>query len=168
MVAAVANANTAFFMSEAFPVLGTPTRRAGNGFPRSGCMTRAPPHVPTPSSGYHVLPVRTIALIGAETSTEAYLRLRCRRWVTSVVLCNRRLPVNFRFAPFATGLMSRCNMSRRARCRLMRRSTLLHIALIPASLPGDRLPVVSQDLCRSETHFAIASVSQKRDQMEKV
>ena len=27
-------------------------------------MTRVPPHVPAPSSGYHVLPVRTIALIG--------------------------------------------------------------------------------------------------------
>jgi hypothetical protein len=35
MVAAVANANTAFFMSEAFPVPGTSTRRAGNGFSRA-------------------------------------------------------------------------------------------------------------------------------------
>ena len=26
-----------------------------------GFMTRAAPHVPNPSSGYHVLPVRTIA-----------------------------------------------------------------------------------------------------------
>jgi hypothetical protein len=35
-------------------------------------------------------------------------------WVMSVVLCKRRLPVNFRYAPFATEFVSRCNMSRRA------------------------------------------------------
>jgi len=32
-------------------------------------------------------------------------------WVTSVVLCNSWLPVNFRYA-----LATRCNMSRRATC----------------------------------------------------
>jgi hypothetical protein len=34
--------------------------------------------------------------------------------VKSAVLCNRRLPVNFRYALLATELVSRCNMSRRA------------------------------------------------------
>ena len=31
--------------------------------------------------------------------------------------CVRWLPVNFRYAPFATEFVSRCNMSRRAKCR---------------------------------------------------
>jgi hypothetical protein len=30
---------------------------------------------------------------------------------TSLVLCNRRLPINFRYAPFATEIARRCNMS---------------------------------------------------------
>jgi hypothetical protein len=29
----------------------------------------------------------------------------------NVALCNRRLPVNFRYAPFATEVVRRCNMS---------------------------------------------------------
>jgi hypothetical protein len=33
----------------------------------------------------------------------------------SVVLCNRRLPVNFRYALLATEIARRCNMSRRAK-----------------------------------------------------
>ena len=44
-------------------------------------MTRVPPHVPAPSAGYHVLPVRTIALIGLKPVRRHNLRLRCRRWV---------------------------------------------------------------------------------------
>jgi len=39
---------------------------------------------------------------------------RRQLWVTSVVLCNRRLPVNFRYALLATEIARRCNMSRRA------------------------------------------------------
>jgi len=35
-------------------------------------------------------------------------------WVTSVALCNTRLFVNFRYAPFTTEVLWRCNMSRRA------------------------------------------------------
>jgi hypothetical protein len=35
----------------------------------------------------------------------------CPRWVTSVVLCNRRLPVNFRYASLATEIARRCDMS---------------------------------------------------------
>lgn len=46
-------------------------------------MTRVPPHVPAPSAGYHVLPVRTIALIGLKPVRRHNLRLRCRRWVIS-------------------------------------------------------------------------------------
>jgi hypothetical protein len=34
--------------------------------------------------------------------------------VTSVALCNRRRPVDFRYAPLATEDAWRCNMSRRA------------------------------------------------------
>ena len=37
----------------------------------------------------------------------------CRSWVTSIVLADRRLPVNFRYAPFATEIARRFNMSRR-------------------------------------------------------
>ena len=37
------------------------------------------------------------------------------RTAPRVVLCNRRLPVNFRYAPFATNFMRRCNQSRRAK-----------------------------------------------------
>src|SRR4029077_15440592 len=37
------------------------------------------------------------------------LRVKC------VVLCNRRLPVNFRYALLATEIARRCDMSRRAR-----------------------------------------------------
>jgi hypothetical protein len=43
-------------------------------------------------------------------------------WVTSVVLCNRRWPVDFRYAPFVTEVVRRYNMSRRANCGLMHRS----------------------------------------------
>ena len=35
----------------------------------------------------------------------------------SVVLCNRRRPVDFRYAPLATDGTWRCNMSRRATSR---------------------------------------------------
>ena len=38
-------------------------------------------------------------------------------WVTGVALCKRRLPVNFRYAPIATEVSWRCNMSRRAKLR---------------------------------------------------
>src|SRR5262245_27037661 len=48
-------------------------------------MTRVPPHVAAPSSGYHVLPVRTIALIGLKPVRRRNLGLRCRRWVKRVV-----------------------------------------------------------------------------------
>jgi len=68
-----------FSCPKPFQVLGTPTLRAGNGFPRSACMTRVPPHVPAPSAGYHVLLVRTIALIGLKPVRRHNLRLRCRR-----------------------------------------------------------------------------------------
>ena len=34
--------------------------------------------------------------------------------VKSVVLCNRQLPVNFRYALLATEIARRCNMSRKA------------------------------------------------------
>jgi hypothetical protein len=37
--------------------------------------------------------------------------------VTSVVLCNRPLPVDFRYAPLATEIAWRCNMSRWAKSR---------------------------------------------------
>jgi hypothetical protein len=37
--------------------------------------------------------------------------------VKNVVLCNRRLPVNFRYALLATEIARRCNMSRRASSR---------------------------------------------------
>ena len=39
-------------------------------------------------------------------------RARAANWVTSVALCNRRRPVDFRYAPFATEDAWRCNMSR--------------------------------------------------------
>ena len=42
--------------------------------------------------------------------------------VKSVVLCNRRLPVNFRYALLATEIARRCNMSRRAKMRRGARS----------------------------------------------
>jgi hypothetical protein len=42
---------------------------------------------------------------------------RTIHWVKSVVLCNRRLPVNFRYALLATEIARRCNMSRRANRR---------------------------------------------------
>jgi len=37
----------------------------------------------------------------------------CLKWAKSAVLCNRRLPVNFRYALLATEIARRCNMSRR-------------------------------------------------------
>jgi hypothetical protein len=40
--------------------------------------------------------------------------------VTSVALCNTRLSVNFRYAPFATEVWRRGNPSLRARCRSRR------------------------------------------------
>ena len=44
----------------------------------------------------------------------------------SVALYNRRLPVNFRYAPLATEVVWRCNMSRRARlCKKTGISTAL-------------------------------------------
>src|ERR1700746_1323302 len=48
--------------------------------------------------------------LGARLST----RSECSFRVTSVALCNTRLFVNFRYAPFATEVLWRCNMSRRA------------------------------------------------------
>ena len=64
-------------------------------------MTRVPPHVPAPSAGYHVLPVRTIALIGLKPVRRHNLRLRCRRWVIFDQV-QRGLSIgSFRFAPRA-------------------------------------------------------------------
>ena len=40
-------------------------------------------------------------------------------YITSVALCYRRRPVDFRFAPFATEVVWRCNMSRKATSGLM-------------------------------------------------
>jgi hypothetical protein len=56
--------------------------------------------------------------------------------VTSVVLCNGRLPVNFRYAPSATEIAWRRNMSRRASdCALERlRVSMLRLADLPAVL----------------------------------
>jgi hypothetical protein len=45
--------------------------------------------------------------------------------VISVALCNRRRPVDFRFAPFATEVAWRCNMSRRGQCTKSLRSSPL-------------------------------------------
>src|SRR5215475_3842858 len=47
---------------------------------------------------------------------------RCLLWVTSVALCNRRPPVDFRYALLATVDAWRCNMSRRATSGLIHRS----------------------------------------------
>src|SRR5262249_4939177 len=49
---------------------------------------------------------------------------RTIHWVTSVALCNSRRPVDFRYAPLATGDAWRCNMSRWAMNRLMQRNRL--------------------------------------------
>ena len=40
-------------------------------------------------------------------------------WVTSVVLCKRRLRIDFRYTPLATKLARHCNMPRRIISRLM-------------------------------------------------
>ena len=42
---------------------------------------------------------------------------KCPLWVTSVALCNRPPPVDFRYARLTTGGAWRCNMSRRAKKR---------------------------------------------------
>jgi hypothetical protein len=42
------------------------------------------------------------------------IRRRMVEMVKSVVLCNRRLPVNLRYALVATEIARRCNLSRRA------------------------------------------------------
>ena len=39
--------------------------------------------------------------------------------VRSVALYIRRLPINFRYSPFATEIARRCNMSRRAHLRTL-------------------------------------------------
>jgi hypothetical protein len=58
-------------------------------------MTRVPPHVPAPSSGYHVLPVRTIALIGLIGSSRFSRTLLSRKPAT------RRSTACFRLWPTA-------------------------------------------------------------------
>jgi hypothetical protein len=41
-------------------------------------------------------------------------QFECLLRVTSVALCDRWLPIDFRYAPFATEVMRRCKMTRRA------------------------------------------------------
>ena len=48
---------------------------------------------------------------------------KCPLWVKSVALCNGWLRLDFRYAPFATEFVSRCNMSRRERLRCKIRET---------------------------------------------
>jgi hypothetical protein len=43
---------------------------------------------------------------------------RCPSWVMSVALCDRWLPIDFRYSRFATEVMRRCKMTRRANARL--------------------------------------------------
>ena len=62
---------------------------------------------------YHAL-----AKVGEQCFCAAEILSRqCLGWVTSVALCNRRRPIDFRYAPFATEDAWRCNMSRRANRR---------------------------------------------------
>jgi hypothetical protein len=51
----------------------------------------------------------------------------CRRRVTSVGLCDRRRTVDFRYAPLATKVAWRCNMSRSATSGLLHRSNSVSI-----------------------------------------
>jgi hypothetical protein len=64
---------------------------------------------------------------------------RTIHWVTSVVLCKRRLPCDFRYAPFATEVLWRRNMSRRAKSRHPSRDGTFE----------DRVVTSSIDPCRS-------------------
>jgi hypothetical protein len=60
--------------------------------------------------------------------------------VTSVALCDRWLPVNFRYAPFTTEVVCRCKMSRRATSGPLHRSnhhmlgTKLQLVTVAAAL----------------------------------
>ena len=65
MVAAVASTSTAFFMSDVLSKFSD-LQLAVQAMVAHAEHLRdtRPPHVPAQSSGYHVLPVRTIALIG--------------------------------------------------------------------------------------------------------
>ena len=48
------------------------------------------------------------------------------RWVTSEVLCDRRLPNNFRYARLATEIARRCTMSRSAISRRFPMPAIIH------------------------------------------
>src|SRR5450631_1808389 len=116
MVAAVASTNTAFFISEAFPSSGNSNPPGRQWFPAERLHdTRVPPHVPAPRAGYHVLPVRTIALIGLKPVRRHNLRLRCRRWVIRVVpTAGQSLPVYPHEETFSlsVGMSQRCQRSK--------------------------------------------------------
>ena len=65
---------------------------------------------PRPRRGYSMALPR--ARTGVETRLGTVCNINVCFGVTNVVLYNRRLPVNFRYAPFATEIARRCNMSR--------------------------------------------------------
>jgi len=46
----------------------------------------------------------------ADSPCDEVATYECRIWVRSVALSNRRRPVDFRYAPFATEVVRRCNM----------------------------------------------------------
>jgi len=62
-VAAVASTNTAFFMSKAFPSSWNSNPLGRRWFPAERLHDTRPAARACPSTGYHVLPVKTIALI---------------------------------------------------------------------------------------------------------